>query len=439
MKRKHLLLCLTLLLSFITAWNIGAKAATNSLAPMTAGAVFVSPQSDGVTARVKIINWGSEKVSYFTYTLYYMDTQVTEGPFTVDLDTPLESYDTGEFAAWLKPGSELGQTDVILSINEVNGAYNEASVGYTYITRYTIEKTPEKRVVVEDYTGLWCQYCPRGIAIMESLQRMHPDDFIGIAVHCGDALDTQSYSTMESTWGSSKPSLWVNRKEKINEYVGEDQFEIEKSNTTTMRIDVSAKWDDDQNNISVSTEVEPCIAIAEGTEYAVGYVLTADGLRNSSWGQVNNYSEWQSYENAPEELDKFKEPVDPVYGLDYNHVAIASKGVEYGIDGSLPSTMPVGETVVHNVTFDNVSQHSLIQDKSKLSVCALLINKSTGKIENAAKCAIKSSSTGITSVGRNASEAVAYYSADGSRLDAPKRGLNIIRHADGTTSKVIKR
>ena len=366
-----------------------------------------------------------------------MDTQTTEGPFTVDLETPLASYDTGEFAVWLKPGSELGQTDVILSINEVNGAYNEASVGYTYITRYTIEKTPEKRVVVEDYTGLWCQYCPRGIAIMESLQRMHPDDFIGIAIHCGDALDTQSYPNMESTWGSSKPSLWVNRKEKINEIVGEDQFEIEKSNTTTMRIDVSAKWDDDQNNISVATEVEPCIAVAEGTEYAVGYVLTADGLRNDSWGQVNNYSEWQSYENAPEELDKFKQPVDPVYGLDYNHVAIASKGVDYGIEGSLPSTMPVGETITHNVTFDNVSQYSLIQDKSKLSVCALLINKSTGKIENAAKCAIKSSSTGITNVNRNASEAVGYYSADGSRLNSPKRGLNIIRYADGTTSKVI--
>lgn len=175
MKRKHLLLCLTLLLGLITGLTTGAEAATNSLAPMTAGAVFVSPQSDGVTARVKIINWGSESVSYFTYTLYYMDTQTTEGPFTVDLETPLASYDTGEFAAYLKAGSELGQTDVILSINEVNGAYNEASVGYTYITRYTIEKTPEKRVVVEDYTGLWCQYCPRGIAIMESLQRLHPD------------------------------------------------------------------------------------------------------------------------------------------------------------------------------------------------------------------------------------------------------------------------
>ena len=61
----------------------------------------------------------------------------------------------------------------------------------------------------------------------------------------------------------------------------------------------------------------------------------------------------------------------------------------------------------YTVTFENISQHKLIQDKSKLNVCALIIKKVTNgnqiktTIENAAKCRVESGETGIKQVETN--------------------------------------
>lgn len=58
----------------------------------------------------------------------------------------------------------------------------------------------------------------------------------------------------------------------------------------------------------------------------------------------------------------------------------------------------------YTVTFENISQHKLIQDKSKLNVGALIIKKVTNgnqiktTIENAAKCRVESGETGIKQV-----------------------------------------
>lgn len=46
-----------------------------------------------------------------------------------------------------------------------------------------------------------------------------------------------------------------------------------------MNIDVEAYWDETGNNINVTTKVEPCMTPDAGNTYAIGYVLTASGLK----------------------------------------------------------------------------------------------------------------------------------------------------------------
>lgn len=442
MKTRHTRSLCFLLLLLLAAFT-PAMADSYSVAPMNVGNVFVSPDADGVDVTVKLINYGDADVTNVGYTLYYMDTQESTDLETVTLDTPIAPWETGEITVRLKPGKEMGESDVILNIQMVNGNYNEATIGYTYISRYTVHNMPTKRIVVEDYTGLWCQYCPRGTAIMESFQRLHPDEFVGIAIHCGDKLATMAYSSdLESKWALNKPTLWCNRREKINSCNGTTNYEYEKAITTLMGINVSAAFDDSGDNIRVTSEVTACGNPSDGATFAVGYVLTADGLQDASWGQSNSLTEWysSSYDDAPEELNVFKNGQATVYGLTYNHVAIAAAGIENGIEGSLPGTMSVGETVSHSTTFENISQHTLIQDRQKLSVCALLFNTTTGAIENAAKCAVTSGTSGISSAGTDSRQTpVGYYSADGRRLNGPTKGLNIVRRADGSTVKVVRR
>jgi len=77
-----------------------------------------------------------------------------------------------------------------------------------------------------------------------------------------------------------------------------------------------------------------------------------------------------------------------VSGLEYNHVAVGAWGIENGISGSVNSKINAGEVQNYNFKAD-ITSKSVIQDKSKLKVVALLIDQTTGAIVNAAQVAIK--------------------------------------------------
>lgn len=318
------------------------------------------------------------------------------------------------------------------------------------ITRSTVLQAPKKRVVFEDVTGLWCQYCPRGIAIMEYMERIHPDDFIGISIH-DDAMRTNAYTEfLTSEWKEGRPYITFNRYEKVNSYTGEGEYNMAMNQTANFDINVKANFDESGNNIIVSTDVLPCLPTDENDKYEVAYVLTADGLKNDSWVQNVAAGEWDGIEGLPEEYAPFLGGVSEVRGLTFNQVAIASKGVEYGVEGSLTAPYTVGEMQKPTVTFENISQHTLIQDRSKLNVCALIIcstidpnTKAVTKtvIDNAAKCRVgnDNSETGIKELTDSADSAITgYCSLDGRRLSAPAKGVTIVRYANGKTIKIQK-
>ena len=316
------------------------------------------------------------------------------------------------------------------------------------ITRSTVLQAPKKRVVFEDVTGLWCQYCPRGIAIMEYLERIHPDDFIGISIH-DDAMVTNAYTELMSKW-TGRPYITYNRYDKVNSYTGEGEYNMAMNQTANFDINVKANFDESGNNIIVSTDVLPCLPTDENDKYEVAYVLTADGLKNDSWVQNVAAGEWDGIEGLPEEYAPFLGNVSEVRGLTFNQVAIASKGVEYGVEGSLTAPYTVGEMQHPTVTFENIAQHNLIQDRSKLNVCALIIRstidpntKTVTKtvIDNAAKCRVGNDNpeTGIKEITDSADSAITgYYSLDGRRLNAPAKGVTIVRYANGKTIKIQK-
>ena len=163
-----------------------------------------------------------------------------------------------------------------------------------------------------------------------------------------------------------------------------------------MNIDVEACWDETGNNINVTTKVEPCMTPDAGNTYAIGYVLTASGLKNDKWLQQANYSDYMSdnYKDAPPEMDFFRDPSNYVgdnyyvKGYTFNHVAIESQGIRYGIANSLTGDFVPNEIKTHTTTFNNINQYNLIQDRNKLEVVAILFDTKNDRIENVAKCHI---------------------------------------------------
>lgn len=192
--------------------------AKNSVAPMTPGNVFLKMGDKETVVPLKLTNWGDTEVTSISYTFYYTDKQVSEGPFVLNFDQPLKDGETREVKIPIKPGQKLGKEELLFNITQVNGQYNEASAGYAYLTCCTVNKMPHKRVLVEDYAGMWCWHCPIGLVATDAIARMYPDDVVAVSVHKTDdiskVVSRWVYEGLIDRYAVTVPAVWVARDNK---------------------------------------------------------------------------------------------------------------------------------------------------------------------------------------------------------------------------------
>lgn len=292
--------------------------AKNSVAPMTPGNVFLKMGDKETVVPLKLTNWGDTEVTSISYTFYYTDKQVSEGPFVLNFDQPLKNGETREVKIPIKPGQKLGKEELLFNITQVNGQYNEASAGYAYLTCCTVNKMPHKRVLVEDYAGMWCWHCPIGLVATDAIARMYPDDVVAVSVHKTDdiskVVSRWVYEGLIDRYAVTVPSVWVARDNK-----------------------------------------------------AAGFDITDAANYVEGWSQVK--------------------------GMVYNHVAIESQGMDNGLEDSKMTDFRVDEVKTHSTTFEGVNKYSVIRDRSKIEIAAVLFNTKTGKIENAARCSVRNHGT----------------------------------------------
>lgn len=292
--------------------------AKNSVAPMTPGNVFLKMGDKETVVPLKLTNWGDTEVTSISYTFYYTDKQVSEGPFVLNFDQPLKDGETREVKIPIKPGQKLGKEELLFNITQVNGQYNEASAGYAYLTCCTVNKMPHKRVLVEDYAGMWCWHCPIGLVATDAIARMYPDDVVAVSVHKTDdiskVVSRWVYEGLIDRYAVTVPSVWVARDNK-----------------------------------------------------AAGFDITDAANYVEGWSQVK--------------------------GMVYNHVAIESQGMDNGLEDSKMTDFRADEVKTHSTTFEGVNKYSVIRDRSKIEIAAVLFNTKTGKIENAARCSVRNHGT----------------------------------------------
>jgi thiol-disulfide isomerase/thioredoxin len=73
------------------------------------------------------------------------------------------------------------------------------------------------KVLMEDYTGAWCGYCPRIAAKFKDLQAINPNN-LAVYIHNGDALAYSGEAQMRAKFGvNGFPTAIINRSFKWNE------------------------------------------------------------------------------------------------------------------------------------------------------------------------------------------------------------------------------
>lgn len=296
--------------------------------------------------------------------------------------------------------------------------------------------TPVHRPLIEEYTGLWCGYCPKGYIAMEMIEEIYGDRQVTITYHNNDPMEVTAVYAMNV---QGLPTGSVDRRRLIDPYYGEidEDFGIAKeieralAQPAPASIEVSGYIGPDFVSATATVEFTDDVPAAN---YMIGYVLTRSGLSSPMWSQTNYYSGTSGLEGTP--LEVLTHWGWAVRGLVYNDVAIDVGGMR-GVKGSLPENIEAGRQYSHRRIFD-ISNNLYANPKNRLAVAAFIVDGRTGRVVNAAKCDFADyvDPSGVTAV--DADEAPAeYYDLQGRRVERPAAGIYIIKEGSTVRKTVI--
>lgn len=414
-------------------------------------------------------NQGSTEISSVDYT-YTVAGQ--SGTNHYDFATPVSRHinASGSVTFTLPEFTEQGKFPLTITLDKVNGKANTSATATATANITAYKVLPTKRALLEEYTGTWCGYCPRGFVGLEHMNELLGNDFVGVSYHNDDPMEfTDDYLY------ASFPTAWIDRAYETDAYCGDTydgHFNIDKTYAEHNKqfgvadlATVAYFPDDSKSTIKVKTAVTFPLD-EDDNAYQLSYILTADGLseagdsaHQSNWDQSNYYS-GQGSSYPDDDMKEFTSGGSAVKGLTYNFVVCGLSGIghvsflsSYGvghvpasapIDGSLPTSVKGEQPIDYSYEFDlskavNTSGNDLIQDKSKLHVITLLVNTKTGAVANALKSDIYENAAlgikGIEDSADNTALGRQYFSIDGKRLAQPQKGLNIVRMSNGKTFK----
>ena len=275
-----------------------------------------------------------------------------------------------------------GQHDMVATISQVNGggADGDASDDATTMSYDPIIPAVGKMVVVEEATGTWCQYCPRGAVYMEMMSNKYPDFFAGIAVHNNDPMTVTAYDAAMGQLITGYPSALADRMSVVDPSQIEQPFLDRLVVAPTAFIIPGATWDSSTRTLNVSISAD--FQSAANNNYKLAVVLTEDEVTGttSAYNQSNAFSGGSlgpmgGFESLPI-------PV-PASQMVYDHVARNLVPSFSGFPNSFPATVNAGETHTVNATFVLPASW----DETKINIIGMLINPA-GKIDNAGKATI---------------------------------------------------
>ncbi|MDO4194906.1 MAG: hypothetical protein Q4D33_02010, partial [Prevotellaceae bacterium] len=292
--------------------------------------VYVKHDNEGST-KVIVANNGGNVVTDIDWS-YTVNGTTSEGH--ADVAIAADYYgQQGSFTLTTPAIADNGEYEGTLTIVNVNGKANTSnSVSATHMVK-VMNVVPKKRVLMEEYTGAWCGFCPSGYIGMKLMNERHPGEFICASYHNGDAMQiTTNYPSPVDGF----PTAYLDRDHFTDAYLGDTRKDMGIEETwaeqckelSPLNVDVVADLNSTTGEITANATFEACDDMT-GTNYGVAYIITADGLTGSGtqWRQHNYYS--YAYQGGAysgmynEGMDMFNNGAEYQF-LVYDDVAIAT-------------------------------------------------------------------------------------------------------------------
>ena len=414
--------------SIIQVKLAGSAIKGNAAAVAEAKQQFVMA-GENFTVPVTVINHGANGIKSFDIT-YSVGEQKGTQHFDANVDAFFGKSTTVSLN--VPAIATRGNYELALDVDKVNDAANEDAVSASTISLAVLTTIPKKRTLLEEYTGLWCGYCPRGYVALEKLAELYPDDYVLVSYHNADDMEIMDADFFPS-YVSGFPEAWMDRDVEMDPYYGTGTEEFGVADELAERnklfgcadLNITTSMGHDQNTVNVTTEVTFPYDVTDAN-YAVEYIVTADGLTDASWGQTNYFAGGSM--GYPKYMDVFANGESTVFGLVFNDVAVLTSEQMGGSENAVTSATadtPVKLKYSFNLSDAvNTSGNPIIQNVDNVKVVALLIDRETGIVVNANKCKL-GASTGIVNVKGSQDANAAIFDMMGRRVSQPAKGLYI--------------
>lgn len=426
-----------------------------------------------------ITNNSAKPITQITYSISVDGVNGAEK--SLDLSSPIETMETASLP-FTTAFEDEGVHSVELNLSKVNGNTNinkQSSAAYSIIA---LEKSADRVSVVEEQTGTWCGWCPRGHVALDLLNKQLGDKVVTLAGHFtnsesqvdpmniyqldenstqAEALADYGYVAMNLSsmlGGGGFPGAMFDRIVAADPYVGANTTKgkngtyeygatdlvnlLKEGNPSEADFSMTASWANDQNtDIKVDLTTTFNYDRFGSFPYGVAFVLSENGMtgKGVTWKQLNYFSKLAGVNGAsdfnnPDMAAWFKggsyvsTTYDNVVVQAWNPIGNAAIVDESVTDIEKGKAIPFSTTLKVN--------SDLIQNYNNLTLSALLVNLNSLAVVNAAKVVLGNCAAGIEDVNSEVNNnVVSRYNVNGMRINGAQKGLNIVKLANG---KVVK-
>ena len=231
----------------------------------------------------------------------------------------------------------------------------------------------QKNILVEELTGTWCQWCPRGIYYGDSLCGSY-DNVIFVAIHSSDPMANNDYYEASGLLGA--PSANIGRHFMAQET--QHWFaKVEQESQIPSKVSMGITCNYDPETRQLTANVGAMALENMSGDYRFAAILIEDGVTGPAptYNQTNSYSGGShgpmgGYENLPNPI--------PAERIAYDHVGRQLLSDYGGVAGSFPSSMQASQSVNYEFTYTLDENY----DYNYVRVIGLLIAPD-GTVENA--------------------------------------------------------
>lgn len=338
----------------------------------------ITAVGDTYQIKGKLLNFAAAKITSlrFGYTIGNEPEQFA------DIEQTVAARAEEEFAITCNAPEEKGSAILKVRLVEVNGKEDAYAANNTYVsTIVTANVQMTKRVYMEEYTGIKCPWCVRGIEEISQNHTKFPGQFVAMAKHCysGTPTELQCSSYTYSTGNGFPRGTYDRRRTNGLDTTDKNELYVKAfiNSGSVLGIDAIANFTDADHSKVTATAVMKFNRELPNANYGLAFAVIENDVKgykqkNAYAGSVKSYYGW--------------EKKGGLVALDLQHVARLGYETVNGISDVFPKQINSGDAFSHTIEL-NLPKN--IQNYKNLKLIAFVIDRNSKYVENVVEVPIK--------------------------------------------------